>query len=90
MVPVRFLNSSPARWADVPAPCEANDSLPGAALAAAMMRLCLALLVIAGLLFAPSAMSSSADDQDACRIGAVSPEEYRTIAAVVAAMPAIN
>jgi hypothetical protein len=55
-----------------------------------MMRLCLALLAIAGLMVAPGAMSSSADDQDACRIGAVSPEEYGTIAAEVAAMPPID
>lgn len=39
LVPVRFLNSSPARWAEVPAPCEAKDSLPGEALAAAMTSL---------------------------------------------------
>jgi hypothetical protein len=50
------------------------------------------LLVIAGLMIAPawSAMSSTADDQDACQIGAVSPEEYQTIAAEAAAMPPID
>jgi hypothetical protein len=37
-----------------------------------------------------AATSRSADDQDACRIGAVSPEEYRTIAAEIAALPAVD
>jgi hypothetical protein len=55
-----------------------------------MMRLCLALFVIAGLMVAPGVMSSGAEDQDACRIGAVNPEEYRTIASEVAAMPPID
>jgi hypothetical protein len=57
-----------------------------------MMRLCLALLVIAGpaIAAACSTISSDPDPQDSCRIGAISPEEYRTIAAEVAAMPLID
>jgi hypothetical protein len=62
------------------------------ALADTMTLLRLASLVIAGLMIASawSARSSSADDQDACRIGAVSPEEYQAIAAEVASMPAVD
>ena len=50
------------------------------------------LLIVTGLMVAVTcaATSRSADDQDSCRIGAVSPEEYRTIAAGIAALPAIN
>jgi hypothetical protein len=50
------------------------------------------LLVIAGLMVVPawSAMSSTADDQDACRIGALSSEEYQAIAAEIASQPAID
>jgi hypothetical protein len=55
-----------------------------------MMQIYLALLVVAGLMVAPDAMSSSVHHQDACRIGAVGPEEYGTISAEVAAMPAID
>jgi hypothetical protein len=52
----------------------------------------LALLVIAGLTIVPawSAMSSTTDDQDACRIGAVSSKEYQTIAAEIASQPTID
>ena len=52
----------------------------------------LALVVIAGFMIslAPVAVSSGADDQDACRIGAVSPEDYQAIAAGVASMPAVD
>jgi hypothetical protein len=57
-----------------------------------MRSLRLASLVIAGLMIVPAwgARSSSADDQDACRIGAVSPEEYQAIAAEVAARPTVD
>ena len=37
-----------------------------------------------------AALSIGPDPQDACRIGAVSPKEYQTIAAGTAALPAIN
>jgi hypothetical protein len=48
------------------------------------------LLVVERLVAACSAMSSGPDPQDACRIGAVSPEQYRTLAAEVAAQAPIN
>jgi hypothetical protein len=52
----------------------------------------LASLVIAGLITAAacSAASVGDDEQDACRIGAVSLEDYQIIAAEVAAMPPID
>jgi hypothetical protein len=61
-------------------------------LAAAPMCLRFALPVIPGLMVALtwSVASGSADDQDACRIGAVSPEEYQAIAAEIASQPAID
>jgi hypothetical protein len=48
--------------------------------------------VVTGLMVALSwpATSRSADDQDACRIGAVAPDEYRAIAAESAALPAVD
>jgi hypothetical protein len=64
--------------------------VPGSADPLKSLRL--ALLVIAGLMTvaACSAMSSGPDPQAACRIGAVSPEEYRTIGAEIAAQPPID
>jgi hypothetical protein len=35
-------------------------------------------------------MSGGTDNQDACRIGAVTPEEYRTLAAEIAALAPIH
>jgi hypothetical protein len=56
------------------------------------MCLRLFLPVVTGLMVALTwaAVSGGADDQDTCRIGAVSPEEYRTIAAEIAALPAVD
>jgi hypothetical protein len=59
--------------------------------AAAPMRVRLVLSVVTGLMVVlTSAVAWGGADQDSCRIGAVAPEEYRTIAAGIAALPAIN
>jgi hypothetical protein len=61
-------------------------------LAAAPMWLRLFLPVATGLMVGLiwAVASGGADNQDACRIGAVSAEEYRTIAVEVAAMPPVD
>jgi hypothetical protein len=58
----------------------------------AVTSLHLALLMVAGLMIvaACSAMSIGLDPQDACRVGAISPEESRTIAAEMASQPPID
>jgi hypothetical protein len=59
--------------------------------AAAPMRVRLVLSVVTGLMVVlTSAVASGGADQDSCRIGAVSSEEYRTIAAGIAALPAVD
>jgi hypothetical protein len=56
------------------------------------MWLRLFLSVVTGLMVVLTwaVASGGADDQDACRIGAVSSEEYRTIAAEIAALPVVD
>jgi hypothetical protein len=52
----------------------------------------LAFLSIVGLVLALTGAAASGDtgDQDACRIGAVNPEEYQAVAAEIAALPALD